>query len=251
MKGKILGFDESQGAGAISAEDGTRHTFTRADWRGARQPAPGISVDFECADGSAREIYPVAGAGLAALGTMNVDLGGLSGSPQGERVVDLFTRSLAVPLALVVLLACFMSAISAPVMSVNLIDLGKITDGLNLAGAAASMEPSGEGGLGSLGVLLALRFLAPLSALWLIWSAWAGKPERLPMLIAGACAIGAGLLVIALKQAALSMVPDFVRDEFSAAISLGGGVWLLFLAGAALIAAALGKIRNPLAGEKA
>lgn len=247
MKGKVLGFDEVRRTGAISAEDGSRHTFTRDDWRGERQPAPGITVDFESVDGVAREIYPVTGAALAALGTMNVDLGGLSASPQGERVIGMFTRSLAAPLGLVVLLTCFMSAISTPMMSVSLIDLGKVTDGLNLAGAAVSVGPSAEGGLGSLGALLVLRFLAPVSALWLIWSVWAGKPERMPMLVTGVCAIGAGLLVIALKTAALSMVPDFVRDEFSAAISLGAGVWLLMLNGFALIAAALGKIRNPLA----
>lgn len=247
MKGKILGFNEAEGRGAISAEDGARHNFVRSEWRGERPPAAGMTVDFEGRDGAALDVYPVGGATMAALGSMNVDLGGISSSPQGAKLTAMFTHSLAAPLALVVLAACFMSAITSPMMSVNLFDLGNLMDGLDLAAGAASLAGEQNQGAGAIGYLLFLRFLAPLTALWLIWAAWAGKPERLPMLLTGASAILAALLVIGLKAAALSMVPDFVRAQISAAISLGLGVWILLIAGGALIAAGLGKLGNPLA----
>src|SRR3546814_10463030 len=95
MKGKILGYSEADGSGAISADDGSRHRFTRADWRGDKPPATGMVVDFESSEGAAKEIYPVGGAALAALGNINVDLSGLSGSAGGARATELFTKSLA------------------------------------------------------------------------------------------------------------------------------------------------------------
>lgn len=247
MKGRILGFNEVEGSGAITADDGSRHSFTRADWRGPRPPQAGMSVDFESAEGAAKEIYPVTSGVMASLGAINPDLSSLAATPESAKLTAMFTRSLAAPLALVVIVACFMNAISSPMMSVNLLDLGKVLDGLAMAGAAASMIGDDEGGSGSLGALLALRFAAPLAALWLLWTAWAGKPERLPMMVTGVAAIGAAALVIGLRESALSMLPDFVREEAGSVISLGLGVWVLLLSGAALLAAATGKLRNPLA----
>lgn len=249
MKGKILGFSEAEGTGAIVAEDGARHKFARADWRGERAPAAGVTVDFESEGGMAKEIYPVTGAALAALGNINVDLSGLSASPEGAKVAALFTRSLAVPLALLVLLACFMNALTSPVQSATLLGLGQTMDQLTMAAAAGEMMGADTSGIGTVKTLMALRFGAPLAALWLIWAAWAGKPEKLPMLATGGAAILAALLVVMLKSAILSALPEMVREQASAGISLGLGVWLLLLAGGALIAAGLGKIRNPLAKE--
>ena len=56
MKGKILGYSEADGSGAISAEDGSRHRFTRADWRGDKPPATGMVVDFESEGGAVRRV---------------------------------------------------------------------------------------------------------------------------------------------------------------------------------------------------
>lgn len=250
MKGKILGFDEATGNGAITAEDGTRHKFERADWRGGdKLPAPGMTVDFESDDGSAREIYPVTGATLAALGTIGADLGGLAESEQGARIAGLFTKSLAVPLALVLLLGCFLPALVSPVQSATLIGLGNAMDDLGRAAAAQEMMGGGKSGFDTVQTLLILRFAAPLAALWLLWSAWAGKAERMPMLASGAASVCAFLLVVMLRSSILSMVPDFARERMAAGISLGFGTWLLLLAGGALIAAGLGKIRNPLAKD--
>ena len=248
MKGKVLGFSEADGTGAIAADDGSRHRFAREDWRGERAPTAGTTVDFESEGGAAREIYPVTGAAMAALSGINVDLGGLSGSAEGARIGALFTRSLAVPLALVVLLACFLPALSSPMESASLMSLGSIVAQLSMASEAQAMFGGGESsGLGAIEPLLALRFLAPLCALWLIWAAWVGKAEKLPLVATGAAALLAALLVFMLKAAAVSMVPDMAREAISAAISFGLGVWLLVFAGGALIAAGLGKLRNPLA----
>lgn len=247
MKGKILGFNQAEGSGAIAAEDGSRHRFLTEDWRGDKPPAAGMTVDFESSDGAAKDIYPVAGAALAALGNINVDLSGLSASPEGARVTALFTRSLAVPLALVVLLACFMTVLSSPAQSATLLGLGQTLDQLSMASAAGEMMGADSSGLGTMQALMVLRFAAPLAALWLIWTAWTGKGEKLATLATGAAAILAALLVTMLKSAILSVLPEIVREQASAGISLGLGVWLLLLAGAALIAAGLGMIRNPLA----
>ncbi len=83
MKGKILGFNEVDGVGAISADDGTRFRFVRDDWRGEKPPVAGAVVDFEAADGTARDIYPVRGS---AASLPNVDLGALAASPGAGRV---------------------------------------------------------------------------------------------------------------------------------------------------------------------
>ena len=241
MKGRILGFNETDGSGAISAEDGSRHKFTRADWRSDRPPAAGMSVDFESEGGIAQEVYPVTGAAKAAISNMNVDLSGLSSlssGGEGEKVTALFTRSLATPLALVVIIAFFLSAISSPVESASLMDLGKLAD---------VIAEIGDDDAGGSGAMLMLRFIAPLSALWLLFAAFTGKPEKLPMLVTGAGAILAAIIVFLFKASLLSAAPELMRESLSANISIGLGTWLMLLAGGALIAAALGVIRNPLA----
>ncbi|WP_066529506.1 hypothetical protein [Erythrobacter sp. CCH5-A1] len=243
MKGKILGFNQSEGSGAITAEDGSRHRFLTEDWRGEKPPAAGMAVDFESESGTAKDIYPIGGV---ALDSIKVDLSGIAASPEGSRVVALFTHSLATPLALGVLLACFMTALSSPVQSATLLGLGQIVNQLSMASAAGGMMGADTSDMEAMQALLTLRFAAPLAALWLISVAWRGKSERLPLLATGAAAIIAALLVAGLRSAILSMAPDFLREQLAAGIGLGLGVWLLFLLGGALIAAGLGKIRNPL-----
>lgn len=123
MKGKILGFNPEDGTGAIVAEDGSRYRFTLSDWRGDRPPAAGAAVDFERDGGAAKEIYPTGGAVMAALG--NVDVSALSSLPPGK-VGDLFTRSLAVPLAIASLVACFLPVVSGPAIKLSLLGSGLI-----------------------------------------------------------------------------------------------------------------------------
>ncbi len=250
MKGKILGFNETEGSGAISAEDGSRHRFTRADWRGDKPPAAGTMVDFESTDGSAKDIYPITGAALAALGNINLDLAGLSSSPGGTRVATIFTRTLGAPLGLAVILACFLPAIASPAMSYSLLGLGDAADTIvNPSRMAARMMGEDGGSGGAIISLLFLRFVAPLSAIWLLWTAWTGKSERTPALVTGGSALFAAALVFLLKSAALSNLPAMARDQVGSLISIGLGTWLLVILGGALIAAGLGKLRNPLAKD--
>ncbi|MCB2057422.1 MAG: hypothetical protein H6916_13205 [Novosphingobium sp.] len=244
MMGKILGFNQTEGSGAIAAEDGSRHRFLTEDWRGDKPPVAGMTVDFDSDGGTAKDIYPVSGV---ALDSFKVDLSGITASAEGTRVVALFTRSLSTPLALGVLLACFMTALSSPVQSATLLGLGQIVDQLSMASAAGGMMGADTSGMGTMQALLFLRFAAPIAALWLMSAAWRGKSEKLPLLATGAAAILAALLVVGLRSAILSMAPDFLREQLAAGISLGFGVWLLFLLGGALMAAGFGKLRNPLA----
>jgi len=245
MKGRILGFNEADGTGAITADDGSRHRFTRTDWRGDKSPVAGLQVDFETMDGAARDIYPLRGSAVSGL--QNIDLSAIAASPGAGRIGSLLTQSLATPLALVVLAACFMSALSIPMLSVSLFGLGDLP-GLG----AAAVAPGARGSsLATIQPLLVLRFAAPIAALWVIWAAWAAKDLRVPMLVAGGSGILAVVLVFALKQAAISMAGPYAGAAVSAMISIGIGTWLLLLASAGLIAAGLGIVRNPLAKTEA
>ena len=60
MKGNVLGFDPDSNTGAISGDDGRRYDFVRLEWRGAGNPARGVTVDFVAEGSRARQIYPLA-----------------------------------------------------------------------------------------------------------------------------------------------------------------------------------------------
>ena len=66
MRGQILGYDNGQGV--INGEDGSRYTFTAADWKGTSAVAAGAAVDFVGADGVARDVYPTAAAASGSAG---------------------------------------------------------------------------------------------------------------------------------------------------------------------------------------
>lgn len=142
MEGKILGINAADGSGAISGDDGQRHNFSMSDWRGDRPPAVGMKVDFESEGGIARDIYPLGVAAFA--GPAKVFSGGSaapaasdsasgsgsgSGGPVGGSIVDKLksqlTTTLAFPLALIVVIAFFLPAISGMDESFNQFDLGK------------------------------------------------------------------------------------------------------------------------------
>ncbi len=72
MRGKVLSYDDYTGSGLISGDDGVRYTFTRGGLMGgAREAAPGATVDFEVADGVASNIYIIGGAPLNLSGDKN------------------------------------------------------------------------------------------------------------------------------------------------------------------------------------
>ena len=60
MTGRILGYDNSNNTGTISADNGTRYKFTKEDWKEGRVPQKEMKVDFDVNDeNSAIEIYIV------------------------------------------------------------------------------------------------------------------------------------------------------------------------------------------------
>jgi uncharacterized membrane protein len=63
MEGVVLGYQAEEGV--IRATDGSRYTFSRADWKSERDPVAGHRVDFLPQDGRATEVYltdPATGA---------------------------------------------------------------------------------------------------------------------------------------------------------------------------------------------
>jgi hypothetical protein len=133
MKGKILGVAAEELAGAITGDDGKRYRYDAAEWRGERPASIGANVDFDIGGGVARDVYPAVGA-FAGVGADATSVEALARSPGGERVISLFKTTLALPLALVVLVAFFLPALSSPVKTVSQLGLDKVvaSTGLNL-----------------------------------------------------------------------------------------------------------------------
>ena len=236
MKGKILGYDADAHSGVITGEDGHRYRFTEKDWRSDRRPAAGASVDFDRNEDCAIEVY-----------SLNASIGGISAEtlkgPNSEKIVRLFTQSLATPLAVIVLFAMFLPAISSPMSSMSTFGLGNMPD---LSGISMLLNNRSDNSVGAIQSLMFLRFAAPLTAIWLIWAAAAGKSTRLPMIACAASALIAALLAFAFRSALLSMMGP-MGAAMGNAVSVGIGSWLLVLAGLALFAAAFGIVKNPLA----
>ena len=137
MKGRILGFSGDAGTGVISAEDGKRYTFEMAEWKSGQPVRPGASVDFEPNGSMAAGIYLEAGA--------SIDLSALKGSAGAEKAKQVLTSSLAVPLSIVLLLACALPALTTPAKSVSLFDLGSIMGMLSLGAALGGGSDPMEG----------------------------------------------------------------------------------------------------------
>jgi hypothetical protein len=136
MKGKILGVAAEELAGAITGDDGKRYRYEATEWRGERAASIGASVDFDVEGGVARDVYPAVGA-FAGVGGGATSVEALARSPGGERVISLFKNTLALPLALMVLVAFFLPALSSPVKTVSQLGLDKVvaSTGLNLGDA--------------------------------------------------------------------------------------------------------------------
>lgn len=132
MKGRILGTATIDAAGAITGEDGNRYRYQLADWRGERAASPGVSVDFEVEAGEAKEVYPAVGAGVLG-GAPMPSVEQLSSSPVMAKIKSLFTNTLAFPLAVIVLIAFFLPAMSSPVKSVSQWGLGGVLGSAELS----------------------------------------------------------------------------------------------------------------------
>lgn len=82
MRGRILGAATDAAPGVISAEDGTRYSYTAADMRGMPGQA-GQDVDFEAQDRDAREIY-IVGLALPTVVGVKRDWTSFYLSPSGR-----------------------------------------------------------------------------------------------------------------------------------------------------------------------
>ena len=232
MKGRVLGFSAETGVGVISAEDGRRYSFTTADWQTGRPVDAGIRVDFEASGETAKGIYADSGAG-------GVDVAALAASPAVGKAKALLTGIIAVPIAIVLLIACILPVLTMPQKSVSLFDLPSI---LSIANPFSALDGDGGGGPSAgFKLFLMLRFAAPLLALALIWQAWRGAALRFVTLAAGAAGILAFLLVLLVK-AGLTSGSDPLGEALGQVLGTGIGAWLLLLAGIGLILAGLGKI---------
>jgi hypothetical protein len=235
MKGQVLGFSAEAGTGVISAEDGRRYTFATADWQAGRPVDTGARVDFEAYGETARGIYADIGAG-------GVDVAALAASPALGKARALLTGTIAVPIAIVLLIACILPALTMPQKSVSLFDLPSI---LSIASPFGALGGDGGSSNAGLKLFLMLRFAAPLLAVVLLWQAWRGAALRLVTLAAGGAAVLAFLLVLLVK-AGLTSGSGPLGDALGQVIGTGIGTWLIMLCAIGLILAGLGKIGKPL-----
>lgn len=66
MRGEVIHYDDNQGVGYISGDDGERYGFTRADMRQLVAVGKGTRVDFQRDGVNARDIFVMAGYGRPA-----------------------------------------------------------------------------------------------------------------------------------------------------------------------------------------
>lgn len=59
MRGEVLHYDESQGFGFITAQDGSRYTFAREDLRRDTVMSKGTVVEFQPSGGQARDVFAI------------------------------------------------------------------------------------------------------------------------------------------------------------------------------------------------
>ena len=66
MRGEVLHYDETQGYGFITGDDGNRYGFAREDLRVAGPIARGAAVEFQPNGGQAQSVFPIHADGRAA-----------------------------------------------------------------------------------------------------------------------------------------------------------------------------------------
>lgn len=251
MRGRVLGVD-ADGSGVITNDGGSRFRFGPTDWRGERRPVAGATVDFEPVEDGARDIYPAISA-MGGLGAA-VDIDALKSSEAASRLQFLSRQNAAVPVvaAGLALIAFFLPALTAPELSTTLFNIDKVPKLMSAASAAMG----GDSGLGLTGALLWLRFAAPLSAVAVIFMILTGRPHGPLPIIAGGAALFAGALPFLIKGAIIDKVESSgfgsrMSGSIDALMEVGPGAWLCLIAGAALIAAGMGVLKNPLAARPA
>jgi len=78
MKGQILDFNIQSNSGTISGADGSRYTFSGAEWKGNGTPTHGMHVDFEYEGNQAKGVYTFL-IGTVGTSTKSKTVAGLLG----------------------------------------------------------------------------------------------------------------------------------------------------------------------------
>lgn len=86
MRGKVLSYQDLEGTGIISGDDGNRYSFVRGDLQdGVRTVRVGADVDFQIDGDKATGIY-VVGSGSAAADSINEVVEAFSGGEKNKVV---------------------------------------------------------------------------------------------------------------------------------------------------------------------
>lgn len=152
MIGTILTFDAAFG-GLLRGEDGRRYPFEAAAWPGETPPASGTRVDFEPDGDSATSLYPIAD------------------SPAPADTATWVAARPGLPLAGLILVACFLPFLTLGPFSANLFNVVGVASSL---GRYAPMNVNMETGLW----LFHFLYLVPAFAASLLLLEWRGLAGR-------------------------------------------------------------------------
>lgn len=282
MQGTILGF--SADSGAISADDGTRFTFTRDDWKSDGDPRPETTVDFVAGeDGEAKEIYALKRAGSdlgaelgTALGRSGESLKKLAQGDGANSVVDRMRAQPQIVIAgLIIFVSLFFTYVSldlsgesnSSLVRFSLFGSGEFSDiadtASDRANSAIFMTDDMRNELyGVAAMLNGLAWLAlslltvPAFAGWTIYASLKGRSTKLPEILTMAAVLWAILFCFIARGLVAEIVGTYNQfrsaDSVREAWSLGFGGWLMLLLGAALGTKAFGiwKVGGPASGAK-
>jgi hypothetical protein len=150
MNGTILAYDAREG-GMLRGADGRRYAFAAAEWKSKTPPAAGIAVDFEPDGETARGLYALAAP-----------------APPPAAGPDGFLASRpGLPLALLILIACFLPFLSLGPFSANMFNLVEVASRAGRYAPNVNMET----GLW----LFHGLYVVPLLALFLLFQEWRGR----------------------------------------------------------------------------
>jgi hypothetical protein len=236
-KGKILGFDPSNG-GFIRAADERRYTLPAHAWKGSRPPRAGEDVDFEVDGDVARDVYPLAGE------TPQYDFSGTVGKvsellntshPFAQKILE-HTKKISASMFALILICFFLpfatvSCNGQPYVQVSALELttGKTFEvpRRDFSGKTESQNIPGDGKAAL--VLVAAAVGIGTSLL---------KFRRSSLISAGVGAFGL-LMLLAIKSGIDTQLLDKSREAVAADFkaNYGLGFWgstLLFLSAIAL-----------------
>jgi hypothetical protein len=233
MKGKILGFDPSNG-GFIRAEDDKRYTLPAHAWKGSRPPRAGEDVDFEVDGDVARDVYPLAGE--TPQYDFNSTVGRVSellntSNPFVQKILE-HTKKISASMFALILVCFFLpfvtiSCENRPIVQLSALELttGKTVETPQFNGQTKSQNIPGD----AKAALVLVAAAAGIGTSLL-------KFRRSSLISAGVGAFGV-LMLLALKSGIDSQLVDKGGGATGFKADYGLGFWgstLLFLSAIAL-----------------